>query len=57
MDRDEAIAKLNDHAAELKQLSIDHRYLFGSTARGEAAPNRTSICFSITPAGSSACSS
>ena len=36
MDRDEAIAKLNDHAAELKQLGIDHLYLFGSTARGDA---------------------
>ena len=36
MDRDEVIAKLNDHAAELKQLGIDHLYLFGSTARGDA---------------------
>ena len=36
MNRDEVIAKLNDHAAELKQLGIDHLYLFGSTARGDA---------------------
>ena len=36
MHRDEVIAKLNDHAAELKQLGIDHLYLFGSTARGDA---------------------
>ena len=36
MNRDEVIAKLNNHAAELKQLGIDHLYLFGSTARGDA---------------------
>ena len=36
MDRSEAIAKLKQHEMELKRLGIEHLYLFGSTARGEA---------------------
>lgn len=36
MDRDDAIATLKAHEAELKQLGVQHLYLFGSTARGEA---------------------
>lgn len=36
MDRDEAIASLRAHEAELKALGVRHLYLFGSTARGEA---------------------
>src|SRR6476469_3661196 len=36
MDRIEAIARLKEHEAELKQLGVEHLYLFGSTARGEA---------------------
>jgi predicted nucleotidyltransferase len=36
MERDEAIARLREHEAELKQLGVQHLYLFGSTARGEA---------------------
>ncbi len=36
MQRDEAITKLRDHEAELRQLGVQHLYLFGSTARGEA---------------------
>ena len=36
MHRDAAIATLQAHAAELKQLGVDHRYVFGSTARDEA---------------------
>jgi uncharacterized protein len=32
----EAITKLREHEAELRQLGIQHLYLFGSTARGEA---------------------
>jgi len=36
MGRDEAIAKLREHEAELKSLGVQHLYLFGSTARGEA---------------------
>ena len=36
MNRDEAIAKLKQHEAELRALGVDHLYLFGSTARDEA---------------------
>jgi uncharacterized protein len=36
MQRDEAIARLKAHEAELKRLGVEHLYLFGSTARGEA---------------------
>jgi uncharacterized protein len=36
MRRDEAIAKLKQHEAELRRLGVEHLYLFGSTARGEA---------------------
>jgi predicted nucleotidyltransferase len=36
MERDEAIATLKAHEAELKQLGVEHLYLFGSTARGDA---------------------
>ena len=36
MQRDEAIARLKQHEAELRRLGIEHLYLFGSTARGEA---------------------
>ena len=36
MKRDEAIERLRQHEAELKQLGIEHLYLFGSMARNEA---------------------
>jgi len=36
MKRDEAINRLKRHEAELKQLGVQHLYLFGSTASGEA---------------------
>ena len=36
MDRAAAIATLKAHEAELKQLGVQHLYLFGSTARGDA---------------------
>jgi predicted nucleotidyltransferase len=36
MERDDAIAKLKEHEADLKRLGVEHLYLFGSTARGEA---------------------
>jgi hypothetical protein len=36
MQREEAIAKLREHEAELRQLGVQRLYLFGSTARGEA---------------------
>jgi hypothetical protein len=36
MQRGAAIATLKAHEAELKQLGVEHLYLFGSTARNEA---------------------
>src|ERR1700689_1408360 len=36
MERVNVIAKLKEHEAELKQLGVQHLYLFGSTARGDA---------------------
>jgi hypothetical protein len=37
MDRDDAVARLKVHEAELRRLGVQHLYLFGSTARNEAA--------------------
>jgi predicted nucleotidyltransferase len=36
MKRDEAIERLRQHEADLKRLGVEHLYMFGSTARGEA---------------------
>lgn len=36
MQHDEVITKLKQHEAELRRLGVEHLYLFGSTARGEA---------------------
>jgi predicted nucleotidyltransferase len=36
MDRATAIVALKAHEGELKRLGVEHLYLFGSTARGEA---------------------
>jgi predicted nucleotidyltransferase len=36
MDRTEAMARLIAHEAELRQLGVQHLYLFGSTARDNA---------------------
>jgi predicted nucleotidyltransferase len=36
MKPDEAITRLRQHEAELKALGVQHLYLFGSTARGNA---------------------
>ena len=36
MKRDEAISRLTQHEADLKRLGVEHLYMFGSTARGEA---------------------
>jgi uncharacterized protein len=37
MERDEAISRLRQHKADLKRLGVEHLYMFGSTARGDAA--------------------
>jgi predicted nucleotidyltransferase len=39
MDRDTAITLLKAHEAELRRLGVQHLYLFGSTARGDARPD------------------
>jgi len=39
MQREAAINTLKAHEAELKRLGVEHLYLFGSTARGEAREN------------------
>ena len=39
MKRDEAVERLRQHEAELKQLGVEHLFLFGSTAREEARPD------------------
>jgi uncharacterized protein len=52
MERDEAIAKLKQHEAELRQLGIEHLYLFGSTARGEAHEGSDVDLFFDHPLGS-----
>jgi predicted nucleotidyltransferase len=36
MRREEVIARLQQHEADLKRLGVEHLYLFGSMARGEA---------------------
>ena len=36
MERSEAVARLREHEAELRQLGIEYLYLFGSTARGDS---------------------
>ncbi len=36
MRRAQVIAKLKEHEARLRQLDVEHLYLFGSTARDEA---------------------
>ncbi len=36
MQREQAIAKLKQHEAELRRLGVEHLYLFGSTSRGTA---------------------
>ena len=39
MNKDDAIAALRLHAADLKQKGVKSLYMFGSTARGEARPD------------------
>src|SRR5258708_7266328 len=52
MERSEVIAKLKQHEAELKRLGIEHLYLFGSTARGEAREDSDVDLFFDHPVGS-----
>jgi predicted nucleotidyltransferase len=52
MQRDAAIARLRSHEAELKGLGVEHLYLFGSTARGEAREDSDVDLFFDHPEGS-----
>jgi predicted nucleotidyltransferase len=52
MNRTAAIVTLKEHEAELKQLGIEHLYLFGSTARGEAREDSDVDLFFDHPLGS-----
>ena len=36
MGRDEKIGQVRRHEADLRRLGVEHLYMFGSTARGEA---------------------
>jgi uncharacterized protein len=52
MDRDEAIVLLREHEAELRRLGVEHLYMFGSTARGEAREDSDVDLFFDHPEGS-----
>ena len=52
MKRDDAIAILKEHEAELRELGVEHLYLFGSTARGEAREDSDVDLFFDHPEGS-----
>jgi predicted nucleotidyltransferase len=52
MKRDAVITKLKEHEAELKQLGIEHLYLFGSTARDDALDDSDVDLFFDHPEGS-----
>lgn len=52
MERSEAIARLKEREAELKQLGVEHLYLFGSTARDDARPDLDVDLFFDHPVGS-----
>jgi predicted nucleotidyltransferase len=51
MEREEAIARLKEHEAELCQLGVEHLFLFGSTARGEASTDSDVDLFFDYPKG------
>lgn len=52
MERSKVITKLKQHEAELKRLGVEHLYLFGSTARGEARDDSDIDLFFDHPVGS-----
>ncbi len=52
MNRGAAISALKAHEAELRQLGVEHLYLFGSTARGEAREDSDVDLFFDHPEGS-----
>ena len=52
MTREEAISRLRQHEPGFKQLGVEHLYLFGSTARGEAREDLDVDLFFDHPEGS-----
>lgn len=52
MQRDEVIARLRRHETELRRLGVEHLYLFGSAARGEAREDSDVDLFFDHPEGS-----
>ncbi len=52
MTREETIRRLNEHQAEFKRLGVEHLYLFGSVARGEAREDSDVDLFFDHPLGS-----
>jgi uncharacterized protein len=52
VERDDAIAILKGHESELRRLGVEHLYLFGSTARGEAGDDSDVDLFFDHPEGS-----
>jgi predicted nucleotidyltransferase len=52
MEREDAITILKEHEAELRQLGVEHLYLFGSTAHGAAREDSDVDLFFDHPEGS-----
>jgi uncharacterized protein len=52
MTREEAIHRLHENQAELRRLGVEHLYLFGSVARGEAREDSDVDLFFDHPEGS-----
>jgi uncharacterized protein len=52
MTRDEAVLRLKRHEADFKHLGVEHLYLFGPTARGEAREDSDAELFFDHPEGS-----
>ncbi len=52
MERSEAISRLKAHEPELRRLGVEHLFLFGSTARGDARANSNVDLFFDHPKGS-----
>jgi uncharacterized protein len=52
MTREEAIHRLHENQAELRRLGVEHLYLFGSFARGDAREGSDVDLFFDHPEGS-----
>jgi hypothetical protein len=52
VERIEAIGRLKRHEADLKRLGVEHLFMFGSTARGEAKDDSDIDLFFDHPRGS-----